>query len=278
MAARHLRGGPDPRTAVSDLARLDHVCGRTGGAPRQRLRCAAAAVAVGRMRLQPAQRAVGPDLDSGIRRLHARPDTCRRPDGAARAARCRRRAAPGVDAAQAAGRCGASAAGPGRAHERRPAICAWCSSPTTWRTSSGACCASPTCCATSSPPKAWTSRPGVRRRTSAVGHRRAALGKWLGYVDKYVLYPPRLRNDARRSTPAAPTVVHVCDHSNAIYVPWLRRDSARRHLSRSHRRPRRARRICGGANALERTAASADDSPRPAAGGSHRLRFGRHAA
>jgi glycosyltransferase involved in cell wall biosynthesis len=48
------------------------------------------------------------------------------------------------------------------------------------------------------------------------------LGKWLGYVDKYVLYPPRLRKGARQQA-ATPTVVHVCDHSNAMYVPWLRR-------------------------------------------------------
>ena len=48
------------------------------------------------------------------------------------------------------------------------------------------------------------------------------VGKWLGYVDKFVLYPSRLRNGARRAA-SAPTVVHVCDHSNALYVPWLRR-------------------------------------------------------
>jgi glycosyltransferase involved in cell wall biosynthesis len=48
------------------------------------------------------------------------------------------------------------------------------------------------------------------------------LNKFLGYVDKYVLYPPRLRRDAHASA-SVPTVVHVCDHSNAIYVPWVRR-------------------------------------------------------
>jgi glycosyltransferase involved in cell wall biosynthesis len=48
------------------------------------------------------------------------------------------------------------------------------------------------------------------------------FGKWLGYVDKYLLYPPRLRKGARQNA-GAPTVVHVCDHSNAMYVPWLRR-------------------------------------------------------
>jgi glycosyltransferase involved in cell wall biosynthesis len=60
------------------------------------------------------------------------------------------------------------------------------------------------------------------RPPAYVGGRAPARGldKWLGYVDKYVLYPPRLRNDARQN--AATTVVHVCDHSNAMYVPWLR--------------------------------------------------------
>jgi glycosyltransferase involved in cell wall biosynthesis len=48
------------------------------------------------------------------------------------------------------------------------------------------------------------------------------LNKLLGYIDKYVLYPPRLRHDARASA-GTPTVVHICDHSNAMYVRWLRR-------------------------------------------------------
>ena len=62
------------------------------------------------------------------------------------------------------------------------------------------------------------------RPPAYVGGRAPArgLGKWLGYVDKYVLYPPRLRSGARHHA-GTPTVVHVCDHSNAMYVPWLRR-------------------------------------------------------
>jgi glycosyltransferase involved in cell wall biosynthesis len=62
------------------------------------------------------------------------------------------------------------------------------------------------------------------RPPAFVGGRAPAhgVGKWLGYIDKFVLYPPRLRNGARQHA-GAPTVVHVCDHSNAIYVPWLRR-------------------------------------------------------
>jgi len=39
------------------------------------------------------------------------------------------------------------------------------------------------------------------------------LGKWLGYLDKFLLFPPRLRRLA-----TTVDVVHICDHSNAIYV------------------------------------------------------------
>ncbi len=40
------------------------------------------------------------------------------------------------------------------------------------------------------------------------------LWKWLGYVDKFILFLPELR---ARLTWA--DVVHVCDHSNGMYVP-----------------------------------------------------------
>lgn len=46
------------------------------------------------------------------------------------------------------------------------------------------------------------------------------LGKWLGYLDKYATFLPRLAWQLRRS---APDLVHIADHSNALYVPWLRR-------------------------------------------------------
>ncbi|MGR4871930.1 glycosyltransferase family 4 protein [Variovorax sp. LARHSF232] len=42
------------------------------------------------------------------------------------------------------------------------------------------------------------------------------LRKWAGYVDKFVLFPPTLAKDARWAD-----VVHVCDHSNAMYLPRL---------------------------------------------------------
>ena len=51
------------------------------------------------------------------------------------------------------------------------------------------------------------------------------VGKWLAYWDKYVLFPRELRRrvqallHAETSDPPTPLVVHVCDHSNAVYVP-----------------------------------------------------------
>ena len=48
----------------------------------------------------------------------------------------------------------------------------------------------------------------------------SGLNKFLGYIDKFVLYPPRLRHEAG-SRAGMRTVVHVCDHSNAIYAQWL---------------------------------------------------------
>jgi glycosyltransferase involved in cell wall biosynthesis len=42
--------------------------------------------------------------------------------------------------------------------------------------------------------------------------------KWLAYVDKFLLFPRELRRAA-----AIADVVHLCDHSNAMYVPALAR-------------------------------------------------------
>src|SRR5437868_4930278 len=43
--------------------------------------------------------------------------------------------------------------------------------------------------------------------------------KWLGYIDKYILFPAELRRKVR--TPL-PLIVHICDHSNAVYVQQCR--------------------------------------------------------
>ena len=42
--------------------------------------------------------------------------------------------------------------------------------------------------------------------------------KWLGYVDKYVLFPAWLRAKAVRFD-----LIHICDHSNSPYVHWTGR-------------------------------------------------------
>ncbi len=43
--------------------------------------------------------------------------------------------------------------------------------------------------------------------------RAKGFGKWLRYVDKFLIFPPLLRRLA-----STVDLVHICDHSNAIYV------------------------------------------------------------
>src|SRR5438309_4964885 len=40
------------------------------------------------------------------------------------------------------------------------------------------------------------------------------VAKWLGYIDKFVLFPRQLRASI---TKERPSIVHICDHSNAKY-------------------------------------------------------------
>ena len=58
-------------------------------------------------------------------------------------------------------------------------------------------------------------------RLKKSGH---GLGKWLGYIDKYVLFPIILRSHLRqrKRCRAEKFLVHICDHSNAVYTKWLR--------------------------------------------------------
>jgi glycosyltransferase involved in cell wall biosynthesis len=41
------------------------------------------------------------------------------------------------------------------------------------------------------------------------------LSKWLGYIDKFVLFPLQLRRRAHQFD-----LVHICDHSNSPYLSW----------------------------------------------------------
>lgn len=47
------------------------------------------------------------------------------------------------------------------------------------------------------------------------------LGKWIGYLDKYLLFPILLRR--RINSLPKNTLVHICDHSNAIYAAQLQK-------------------------------------------------------
>ena len=44
----------------------------------------------------------------------------------------------------------------------------------------------------------------------------SGLGKWLGYIDKFFLFPLDLRQAVEWAD-----VVHICDHSNAVYTKYL---------------------------------------------------------
>src|SRR5260370_29116418 len=44
------------------------------------------------------------------------------------------------------------------------------------------------------------------------------VAKWLGYIDKFVLFPRQLQTALAKERPS---VVHICDHSNAMYDGWI---------------------------------------------------------
>ena len=50
------------------------------------------------------------------------------------------------------------------------------------------------------------------------------LGKWLGYLDKFCIFPWVLRRKlSSLSATQSSLLVHICDHSNAVYVPIVAR-------------------------------------------------------
>lgn len=61
--------------------------------------------------------------------------------------------------------------------------------------------------------------PAVVGRLGASGR---GFGKWLGYVDKYLLLPFFLRRAlGRLRRENGPVIAHICDHSNAPYTRWV---------------------------------------------------------
>lgn len=65
--------------------------------------------------------------------------------------------------------------------------------------------------------------PFLSRR---VKRKDAGVGKWLGYIDKYLAFLPRLRRASRHAD-----IVHVCDQGNGIYLRFLQ---DRPHLLTCH--------------------------------------------
>jgi glycosyltransferase involved in cell wall biosynthesis len=44
------------------------------------------------------------------------------------------------------------------------------------------------------------------------------VAKWMAYLDKFILFRRRLASRLRDR----PSIVHICDHSNAMYAKWIR--------------------------------------------------------
>ncbi len=58
--------------------------------------------------------------------------------------------------------------------------------------------------------------PTVVGKLGATG---SGLGKWIGYIDKYLLFPFILKRKLRKLPNKS--IVHIIDHSNAPYSKWL---------------------------------------------------------
>ena len=56
-----------------------------------------------------------------------------------------------------------------------------------------------------------------RARLNRRGAPPVGLAKWLGYLDKFLLFPALLKRAARRAD-----IVHITDHSNSMYVRHLK--------------------------------------------------------
>lgn len=61
--------------------------------------------------------------------------------------------------------------------------------------------------------------PTLRVARLARPYRYSGLPKYLGYVDKFILFPRNLRRHIARRQP---DIVHIADHANAVYLPATR--------------------------------------------------------
>ncbi len=52
-----------------------------------------------------------------------------------------------------------------------------------------------------------------------LGAKGSGIGKWIGYIDKYLVFPWLLRRKLKQLPPE--TLVHIIDHSNAPYAKYL---------------------------------------------------------
>ena len=59
------------------------------------------------------------------------------------------------------------------------------------------------------------------------------LRKWAAYVDKYLLFPRRLKRELKsRKNPVH--LIHIIDHSNAIYLPQMERITRAKKIITCH--------------------------------------------
>jgi glycosyltransferase involved in cell wall biosynthesis len=61
----------------------------------------------------------------------------------------------------------------------------------------------------------------------------SSLKKWSGYIDKYVIFPRRLRHFLKNPI-TRPDLLHVIDHSNAVYMNCISKNSKTKRLITCH--------------------------------------------
>ena len=59
------------------------------------------------------------------------------------------------------------------------------------------------------------------------------LRKWAAYVDKYLLFPRRLKKEFL-SPKGSVSLIHIIDHSNAVYLPLLKRITRAKKIITCH--------------------------------------------